>query len=154
MRLLNKKILLGITFVFTYGTSTLFAQDINNDISITSKDTNTNQNTPIIPPKPTVSINQDPKIKKLINLKTKMDKDGRFGDRYKIQLYYGNLKGANAVIKKYKEAFSEWPHTMEYETPNHKIWVGNFRNKLEADRALLKIKEKFPNAFKFRPDKR
>ena len=34
---------------------------------------------------------------------------------------------------------------------NYKIWVGNFKTRLEADRALVKIKRKFSNAFYFKP---
>ena len=42
---------------------------------------------------------------------------------------------------------------MKYETPNYKIWVGDFRTKIEADRALIAIKKKYPNAFIFTPKK-
>jgi hypothetical protein len=40
---------------------------------------------------------------------------------------------------------------MVYETPNYKIWIGNFRSRLEADKALIKIKKKYINAFIFKP---
>ena len=48
---------------------------------------------------------------------------------------------------------SDLPSILEFETPNYKIWVGNFRNKLEADRTLLKVQKEFPNAFVFKPKK-
>ena len=39
-----------------------------------------------------------------------------------------------------------------YETPNYKIWVGNFYNQLEADKKLIEIRKKFRSAFIFRPE--
>ena len=42
---------------------------------------------------------------------------------------------------------------MVFNTPNYKIWVGNFRDRLEADRALLRIKKSYMNAFIFKPKK-
>jgi hypothetical protein len=42
---------------------------------------------------------------------------------------------------------------MEFETPNYKIWIGNFNTRLEADRALVKVKRKFAYAFYFKPKK-
>ena len=99
----------------------------------------------------TVTVNQDPRISRLADIKVQMEKDGKFSDRYKIQLYNGNLNTANEIIKKAKELFPEWPSTIKYETPDYKVWIGNFRTKLEADRANLKIQVEFPNAIRFKP---
>lgn len=102
------------------------------------------------PPKnPITVINQDSRIKKALAIKSKMD----FNERYKIQLYYGNLSGANDILGRYRKDFAKWPSSIEYETPNHKVWIGNFRNRLEADRALVDVQRKFPNAFVFTPDR-
>ena len=38
-----------------------------------------------------------------------------------------------------------------YETPNYKVWIGDFYTQLEADKKLLMIKKKYPEAFIFRP---
>lgn len=100
-----------------------------------------------------VSIEQDPMIPKLLELKTSLSKDGSLGDRYRIQLFSGDNNEASEVIKKYRELFPEWTSTIVYETPNYKVWVGNFRNSLEADRALIAIKPEFPAAFRFKPDR-
>lgn len=89
------------------------------------------------------------RLENLVTQKVSMDKDGDFKDRYKIQLYYGSLDGANSMLNKYRGRYSEWSSSLEYEAPNHKVWVGNFRNRLEADRALIRIKRDFPSAFIF-----
>ncbi|GAK92069.1 hypothetical protein JCM19298_2557 [Nonlabens ulvanivorans] len=44
-----------------------------------------------------------------------------------------------------------WESILEYEAPNFKLWVGSYRNKLEAERALIEIKKDFPNAFILKP---
>jgi hypothetical protein len=69
-------------------------------------------------------------------------------------LFSGDNNEASKVIKEYRSLFPEWSSTIVFETPNYKVWVGNFRNSLEADRALLQIKKSFPAAFRFKPEKR
>jgi len=104
------------------------------------------------PQKGTVTINEDPRIKILLNLKSKMEKEGDFSDRYKIQLYYGNLNQANEIMTTSKNVFKDWEATIKWETPNYKVWLGNFRTRLDADKALIKVHEEFPNAFIFKPE--
>ncbi|MBZ9729576.1 SPOR domain-containing protein [Salegentibacter sp. JZCK2] len=100
-----------------------------------------------------INISEDHKISKLLELKSEMSKDNEIEDRFKIQLFYGNNGEANDVIKDYRSKF-EYPSLIAYEAPNYKVWVGSFRNRLEADRALLKIKESFPSAFIPKPRRR
>lgn len=100
-----------------------------------------------------VNIQQDASIPNLLEMKSEMTKDGKLGERYKIQLYYGDNNSASDVIKKFRSLYSEYPSQIIYETPNYKVWVGNFRNRLEADRALLKLKPNFPSAFIPKPQR-
>lgn len=101
-----------------------------------------------------VSIIQDEAIPALLNEKTEMVKDGVIGDRYRIQLFSGDNNQASEVIKKYRSLYPDWSSTIVFETPNYKVWIGNFRTSLEADRALIQIKKSFPTAFRFKPEKR
>ena len=97
----------------------------------------------------TVSINQDKEIEALLEIKKDIETSS---NRYKIQIYSGTSRGsAEAARSKFSESYSDWPSSIEYETPNYKIWVGNFRNRLEADRALIRIQKTFINAFIFEP---
>ena len=96
-----------------------------------------------------VSIDQDKDITTLLEFK----KDLNTVDLYKIQVYQGNRSGAEEAKTNFANIFNEWPISMEYETPNYKIWVGNFRSRLEADKALIKIKKNYANAFIFKPKK-
>lgn len=94
---------------------------------------------------------EESKVESLISKKISMDKDGEFKDRFTIQLYYGDLDGANKTKANYNAATMKWEVTMEYEAPNFKVWVGSYKNKLDAERALLEVKKEFPNAFILKP---
>ena len=101
----------------------------------------------------TSKIIQDNRIPELLTLKSRMTVNDELIDRYKIQLYYGSVTGANDVHSKYKSRYTEWEPKIVYESPNYKVWVGNFRNRLEADRALIQIQKLFPNAFVMKPER-
>ncbi|WP_438961483.1 SPOR domain-containing protein [Nonlabens sp.] len=94
---------------------------------------------------------QESKIESLISMKISMDKKGKFQDRFTIQLFYGEMEGAKKIETQYKELELTWESKMEYEAPNFKVWVGSYRNKLDAERALLEVKKEFPNAFILKP---
>nr|WP_042247195.1 SPOR domain-containing protein [Nonlabens ulvanivorans] len=95
---------------------------------------------------------EETKIESLISKKISMDKEGKFKDRYTIQLFYGEIEGgAKKIEAKYKASPMTWESNLEYEAPNFKLWVGSYRNKLEAERALIEIKKEFPNAFILKP---
>lgn len=100
-----------------------------------------------------VTINQDERITELLSLKSKLTKDNKLVDRYKIQLYSGNLNSASSSLRRYRNKVGVWTSSIKHETPNYKVWIGNFRNRLEADRALAEISKEFPNAFIFKPDR-
>jgi len=100
-----------------------------------------------------VNIQQNQKIEKLMDVKTELNKNNKIGDRYVIQLFYGDNGEANEVIQEYRNTYS-YPSQITYEAPNYKVWIGNFRSRLEADRALLSIKENFPSAFIPKPQRK
>jgi hypothetical protein len=95
----------------------------------------------------TVTVNEDVKITQLLELKKELEKDNKLLDGYTIQLYYGELNKANSVIKKYRNTYGAWPASIEYETPNYKVWVGSFSSRIEADRALIEVQRTFNSAF-------
>lgn len=98
-----------------------------------------------------VSINQDEKINTLLDLRKGMNE--KTTDRYKIQIYSGNRPSAQEAKEKFQSKYNSWNPSMVFETPNYKIWAGNFRTRLEADRALKQIKKNFSGAFIFKPKK-
>lgn len=101
-----------------------------------------------------VTVNQDDKIPQLLKLKKSLEKDNKLTDNYTIQLYYGEQNRATSILKKYRGFYGSWPGSIEYETPNYKVWVGSFDSRIEADRALIEIKKNFPSAFILKPGKK
>ena len=101
----------------------------------------------------TITINEDEKTPQILSLKKSLEKENKLAVGFTIQLYYGELSKANSIIKEYRNSYDSWPASIEYETPNYKVWVGSFSTRLEADRARLEIKEKFPAAFILKPDR-
>lgn len=99
-----------------------------------------------------VTINEDSRIKKLLAIKTAMDKKGSLSDNYRIQLYYGTNNEAQKILEKAQEEFPQWEASIIWETPNFKVWLGNYRSKLEVDRALKEVKKTFNTAFSFKPE--
>ena len=94
----------------------------------------------------TLTVHQDAKIEQLLDLKKSLEKDNKLTDGFTIQLYYGQRVKAESVRANYRNKYSSWPSSIEYETPNYKVWVGNFTSRIEADRALLEIYRNFPSA--------
>ena len=91
---------------------------------------------------------------KAINQLLEYKKDIKTVAVYKIQIFNSSDSfKAESVKAEFKNKYGDWPVSMEFNTPNYKIWVGNFRDRLEADRALLRIKQNYMNAFIFQPKK-
>lgn len=102
----------------------------------------------------TPTTTQDSKLQTIMKLKEQLEKENNLYNGYTVQLHNGNLERAQERKKKYIEADYTWPVSIHYETPNYKLWAGNFDTRLDADRALLILKEKFPSAFILRPDRK
>ena len=81
------------------------------------------------------SAQQGEKIDQVLAKKIEYNKNNQKSKGYKIQLYNGNETefGMVAVIKP--------------QLPDWKVQVGNYKTRLEADRALLLIRKKFVGAF-------
>lgn len=95
-----------------------------------------------------VDINKSAALERLIELKKEVN---RSKNLIRIQIYSGPRSGAEKALATFRSLFLNYASEMKYETPNYKIWVGKFRTKIEADRALIKIKKEYPNAFLFTP---
>ncbi|MBA6152227.1 SPOR domain-containing protein [Gelidibacter maritimus] len=97
-----------------------------------------------------VTIDQDKEIDRLLEFK----RDAQATvDAFVIQVYNGSRGGAQTIKSDISNLFPDWSNSIEYESPNYKIWLGNFRTRLEADRALMTVKKTYPDALVLRPKK-
>lgn len=99
-----------------------------------------------------VTIEQDAKVEQLLKERKKLLKDGELKNYYSIQVISGEIKTARETLADCKSKFTDYKTDIVYQTPHYKVWVGKFRNRLDADAALLKISEEYPGAFVFRPE--
>ena len=95
-----------------------------------------------------VEIIQSIEIEKVIEIKKEINKNKSM---LRIQIFNGSREEANNTKEKFENIKVDSIIDMVYETPNYKIWVGNYKTQLEADIKLLEIKRYFPDAFIFRP---
>ena len=95
-----------------------------------------------------VKVTQDSDIDKLLEFK----KDIKTSKAYTIQVY-NNPDPDKAAWEKtnFLNSYDEWPVEIVWNTPNYKIWVGNFATRLEAERAAAQIKKKYMNAIILQP---
>ena len=96
-----------------------------------------------------VTINQSSELDSIIKLKKELN--GKI-QNLRIQIFNGDRENAELVMKEYLKIFNDTSANIVYETPNYKIWVGNFYNQLEADKKLIEVRKKFRSAFIFRPE--
>ena len=96
-----------------------------------------------------IKINQSNKLDSIIKLKKELNSKIQ---NLRIQIYSGDRENSESIIKEYIEAFNDTTADIIYETPNYKVWVGNFYTQLQADREILEIRKKFRSAFIFRPE--
>ena len=72
-------------------------------------------------------------------------------DFYSIQVYNGNYKDADSLFQYSKKLFSTDSIFLFYETPNYKVQVGKFWDKLKAQKKLRQIQKNFKSAFILKP---
>lgn len=95
-----------------------------------------------------VSVTQDSDIDKLLEYK----KDIKTTKVYRIQVFDSpDPDKAQREKANFLNSYGQWPVEIVWNTPNYKVWVGNFATQLEVDRALQKIKKKYIYAFPFQP---
>ena len=96
-----------------------------------------------------IKINQNNKLDSIIKLKKELNSKIQ---NLRIQIYSGDRKNAEQIIQEFIEIYNDSIADVIYETPNYKVWVGNYYTQLEADKRLIEIRKKFRSAFIFRPE--
>lgn len=100
-----------------------------------------------------VTLNQDPKFENLLSEKRRINSSITINDRYKIQIYNGDSETSKKTLNEFKKEFKNLDATIIFNTPYYKVWVGNFKTKIEAERNLITLQKKYPNALLIKPNK-
>lgn len=99
------------------------------------------------------TITQDSRFEELLNEKRKMNSSITLSDRYKIQIFTGDSETSKKSLTEFRKANKNIDGTIVFTTPIYKVWVGNFKTRIEAEKKLLDLKKKYPNAFLVKPNK-
>jgi len=100
-----------------------------------------------------VSVNQDARFEQLLKEKRKINPSITVNDRYKVQIFYGDNSSARKTLTDFKRDFKDIDGTIIFESPTYKVWVGNFKSKIDAEKRLIDIKKKYPYALLIKPNK-
>ncbi len=100
-----------------------------------------------------LKLSQDPKFEQLLNEKRKINSTLAVNEGYKIQIYTGDSENAKRELNKFKTEFNYLDATIIFHTPYYKVWVGNLKSKIEAQRHLLEIQRKHSSSIIIKPSK-
>jgi plasmid maintenance system killer protein len=100
-----------------------------------------------------LNVRQDAKFEQLLNEKRKINASIAVNERYKIQIFSGDSDKAKKALADCKQQFNNLDGTIVFNTPNYKVWIGNFRTRIEAERNLIELRKKYDNVFLIKPQK-
>ncbi|MDX5326351.1 MAG: SPOR domain-containing protein [Bacteroidota bacterium] len=93
-----------------------------------------------------VTVRQSPEIGQLYREWVRTN-EGSAIQGYRIQIFNGNKKGAFDAKSAFLRSGLDLPVNIIYETPEYKTQIGNFRTRLDAERALKAVREVDRGAF-------
>jgi hypothetical protein len=99
------------------------------------------------------TFNQDLKFEQLLNEKRKINASLTLNDSYKFQIFNGSSENAKKILSEFKQEFEAIEATIVFNTPNYKVWVGNFRTRIEAEKNLIAIKDRYKNVLLIKPSR-
>jgi hypothetical protein len=100
-----------------------------------------------------VTVSQDAKFEQLLNEKRKVNSSITINNRYKIQIFNGASDESKKILIQFKKENKNYDATIVFSTPLYKVWIGNFKTRIEAERNLNILKKKYPNAILIKPNK-
>ncbi|MGZ9676853.1 SPOR domain-containing protein [Flavobacterium sp. GNP001] len=100
-----------------------------------------------------ISIKQDSRFEQILNEKRKTGSNNAISDRYKIQIFSGESDKAKTNLATFRQEYPGIDGTIVFFTPNYKVWVGNFKTRIEAEQLLLEIKKRYPMVHLIKPSR-
>jgi hypothetical protein len=100
-----------------------------------------------------VTVYQDSKFEELLNQKRKVNSSLTINNRYKIQIFNGTSEESKKTLIQFKRENKNYDATIVFSTPLYKVWIGNFKTRIEAERNLNSLKKNYPNSIIIKPNK-
>jgi len=116
MKTISKSVILVFFAVFVFGVSNMFGQE------------------------------ESQKINDLIEKKRTFNKTHKNSLVFKIQLYNGTETEAVEIKEEFESKYEQYKVQLTYDPPEWKTQIIGFKTRLDADRALLIVREDYENA--------
>ena len=100
-----------------------------------------------------ITVSQDPKFEHLLNEKRKINLSMATTEGYKIQIFKGDSESSKRELARFKNDYNYIDATIIFNTPDYKVWAGNFKAKIDAQRHIMEIQRKYPNSIIIKPNK-
>ena len=99
------------------------------------------------------TITQDSRFEQLLSEKRKINPSITVNDKYKVQIFYGDNEKARKTLSEFRREFKTIDGTIIFASPTYKVWVGSYKSRIDAERALKDIQRKYPYALLIKPNK-
>lgn len=98
-----------------------------------------------------VTVKQDATFEELLVEKRKYNSSLRVNEFYKIQIFNGTMEESKKLLLQFKKDNPNYDATIIFNTPTYKVWVGNYKTRIEAEKNSIVLKKKYPNLFLIKP---
>ena len=96
-----------------------------------------------------VSIDQDPRIGQLLDIYREANANATF---FTIQVGFGTYSFAEELKKEVSLEFPQYKPEIVFDSPTYRVQIGQFKNRLEAEKKYLEVRKTFPGALLLRPE--
>jgi len=100
-----------------------------------------------------VTVKADPRIEKILNRRVEFFNLDSSQQGYRLQIMsITDRKEAMLEMENFQLKYPQIPIYLKYDSPNFKLRIGDFSNKIEAHYWFMKLQEDYPHLFVV-PDK-
>ncbi|MGB5369846.1 MAG: SPOR domain-containing protein [Flavobacteriaceae bacterium] len=97
-----------------------------------------------------IKIEQDQQINTLLDAYKSLNENA---DYYRIQVGFGSFDMAQKIKSEVEIDFPDLPSKIDFDSPTYRVRVGQFKNRLEAERKYNEVRQKYPDAMLLKPKK-
>ena len=98
----------------------------------------------------TINIEQDEKIEALLKIYKSHNETTQY---YRIQVGFGSHAKAQKIKADVEIDFPELSSRINFDSPTYRVQLGRFKTKLAAERKLIEVRKKYPQAILPKPKK-
>ena len=91
------------------------------------------------------------KAANLLEKKIEFNKTLGVANRWKVQVFNGKLDDSKNAYVDFIKKFSSIDATIVFINGQYKVWVGNSRSRIQAEKILNEVKKQYTNAFLIKP---